>query len=100
MAANPEDLEERVAFLERESERKGVIIDHLQAQSNKQLAAINATMQAMAQQMKVGFENVAKDIAGLDKRHDHADSQFAEIRADIEVLSNKVADIVKREGKK
>lgn len=105
MAANHEELEERVAYLERELERKGVIIDHLQAQSNRHLGDINrhlsqqdASMQTMAQQIKAGFEEVAKQIAGLNKRHDFTDGQFAEVRADIEVLSNKVADIVKREG--
>jgi chromosome segregation ATPase len=120
MATTLEQLAQKVAFLERELKRHGVLIDHQQAETDTRLADIQQHLDqqdiaqregnqqivtlaeqmtvlvqqvgTLAQEMKAGFE-------GMAKRLDWQDGQFAELRADMTDLSNRVAGLVQREGK-
>lgn len=100
MSTTLEQLEERVAYLERELKRAHVLSDHQEAQTDRQLATISRQISELVQQMKAGFDEVAKNFAGVNKRLDWQDGQFADLRADMTDLSNRVAGIVQREGKR
>ena len=64
-------------------------------------AAMEKGFAELSQLLKAGLENVEKQsveqFAGMDKRLDWQDGQFAELRASLADLSNRVAGIVSRE---
>ncbi len=115
MAATNEQLEARVAYLERELRRTTVIIDHLEARTDTRLVGIDqhlasqdttqqewaehvtqqseqqaVTMQTLAQQVKVGFEST-------DKRFEHVYGQLADINANTVEIRNILASLVEKQ---
>ncbi len=114
MAATVEQLEERVAFLERELRRTIVIIDHLEARTDTRLARIDqhleqqdAAQHEASQQVKIGFESVDKRFEqqaatqhafalGVNQRFEHVYGALADINANTVEIRNILADIVKR----
>lgn len=113
MATTLEQLAQRVAYLERELKRHGVLLDHQQAETDTRLADIqqhlsqqdvtqregNQQVAALAQQVKTGFDGMSNHFAGVDKRLDWQDGQFADVNANITEVRNTVAGLVQREGK-
>jgi len=113
MATTLEQLAARVAYLEREMKRHGVLLDHQQAETDTRLADIqqhldqqdaaqqagNQQIAALAEQVSGLVQEVKDGFAGMGKRLDWQDGQFADIRADVADLSNRVAGLVQREGK-
>ncbi|MGH2480870.1 MAG: hypothetical protein ACRDHW_14550 [Ktedonobacteraceae bacterium] len=111
MAATNEQLEARVAFLERELRRAIVIIDNLEARTDTRLAGIDqhlhlqdATQQevvqqvvgvseqvsAFAVQVKAGFEST-------DKRFEHVYGALADVNANTVEIRNILATLVEQQ---
>ncbi|MGH2478091.1 MAG: hypothetical protein ACRDHW_00330 [Ktedonobacteraceae bacterium] len=114
MATTLEQLAQRVAYLERELKRHGVLLDHQQAETDTRLADIqqhlnqqdvtqqagNQQIAALAQQVSGLAQDVKDGFTGMGKRLDWQDGQIADLNANITEVRNTVADLVQREGKK
>lgn len=90
MSATVEQLEARVAFLERELRRTTVIIDHLEARTDTRLAEINQHLDTQ----DVTYHNFAQSV---DKRFEHVYGQLADINANTLEIRNLLASLVEKQ---
>jgi len=76
MATNHEQLEARVAFLEREQRRTSVVIDSLEARTDKRIKELD--------------QHLDKQDANLQEFTEQVDAKFEAINAKFEIVDAKV----------
>ena len=91
MATNPEQLEARVAFLEREMRRTNAVIDDLEMRTDKHLSTIDkhldaqdANLHEFAEETNKRFEAIDARFEAVDKRFEAIDKRFDRLEQSVD----------------
>src|SRR5438552_3180891 len=90
MATNHEQLEARVAFLEREQRRTSVVIDSLEARNDKRIKELDQHLDKHDANLHEFTEQVDAKFEAINAKFEAVDSKIEAVDAKVEIVDAKV----------